>query len=298
MARGTGDRRRGRRRARGFRERRSGVPAEPWPRWRAHRGAGRRSRSAPRVRRDPRGSEPSSRRLRQTFSRIGPAARLSRTTGSSHFGIRSLPKARIRTQGVSDLGVGEALDDLAGIGGGSRRRRSGSGTAAPPRSGSDARAEGSVGPPAPRARSGSREGYRSSRWPGGCSSRSAASSPRTAPRRVPARHLRGRTGGRPAGKWSSITHWKNGSATTGHWSSMPKRSRRSSRSVSAVTGVTRSTMLLGKATCSAIQSPRSGSTRRAKATKLLRATVPLCGRLSQDRTANGAVPAARFNRND
>ena len=92
---------------------------------------------------------------------------------------------------------------------------------------------------------------------------------------------------------SSSTHWVNGSHTTGQRSSIPNRRRNSATSSSVVTGVIRSTMLLGKATSRAIQSPSPGSRSRAKATKLRLAASPLPWMLSHDMTVNGGTPRAR-----
>ncbi|MOA35435.1 hypothetical protein D3C78_1568840 [compost metagenome] len=60
-----------------------------------------------------------------------------------------------------------------------------------------------------------------------------------------------------------------------------------------VIGVMRSTMALGKLTWPSIQSRRSQSRRAAKASRALRVTAPLCGRLSQDIKVKAGVPAAR-----
>ncbi len=68
------------------------------------------------------------------------------------------------------------------------------------------------------------------------------------------------------------------------------------RSVSNVTGVMRSTIELGNATFSSIQSASSGSLARAKAPKVRRAVSPLPWMLSHDMTVNGATPAARRRR--
>ena len=92
-------------------------------------------------------------------------------------------------------------------------------------------------------------------------------------------------------KWSSSTHWVNGSQTTGQPSWTPNSSAGASMSSGAVTGVIRSTMQLGKATLASIQSARSGSLSRAKAQIIRWATSPLSGRLSHDITVNGARPA-------
>ncbi len=54
--------------------------------------------------------------------------------------------------------------------------------------------------------------------------------------------------GRPCGNRSSITHWLNGSVTTGAASSIPRRAAIAARSRSVVAGVMRSTMVDGKAT--------------------------------------------------
>ena len=104
------------------------------------------------------------------------------------------------------------------------------------------------------------------------------------------------------GKWSSSTHWVNGSQTTGQASSTPNCCTRAVTSSGFVTGVMRSTIALGKATCSASQgasgspSGERSSCRAAKAPTMSRATSPLPGRLSQDITVNGSVPAARRRR--
>ena len=64
-------------------------------------------------------------------------------------------------------------------------------------------------------------------------------------------------------------------------------------SAGEVTGVIRSTMLLGKATCASIQSASPGSLSRANAQIIRLATSPLSGRLSQLITVNGALPSVR-----
>ncbi len=88
----------------------------------------------------------------------------------------------------------------------------------------------------------------------------------------------------------------NGSQTTGQASSTPKRASISRRSSSVVTGVMRSTIEHGNATCSPIQSPRPASSRAAKVVNACRARCPLPSRLSQDMTVNGAAPRSRRRR--
>lgn len=89
-------------------------------------------------------------------------------------------------------------------------------------------------------------------------------------------------------------HSSNGSHTTGQASSTPDSLAIAARSASVVTGVIRSTMLLGKGTFPVTQAPSAGSLRFAKAVNILRATSPLSWMLSQDITAKGASP--RFRR--
>jgi hypothetical protein len=88
----------------------------------------------------------------------------------------------------------------------------------------------------------------------------------------------------------------NGSQTTGQASSTPNRASISRRSSSVVTGVMRSTIEQGKATCSPIQSPSAASSRAANAVNARRARWPLPSRLSQDITVNGTVPRSRRRR--
>jgi hypothetical protein len=64
----------------------------------------------------------------------------------------------------------------------------------------------------------------------------------------------------------------NGSQTTGQASSMPNRSASASRSVSAVTGVIRSTIEFGNRTSRSTQSASSGSFSRANEVSIFRAT--------------------------
>ncbi|MNN88353.1 hypothetical protein D3C81_2060280 [compost metagenome] len=52
-------------------------------------------------------------------------------------------------------------------------------------------------------------------------------------------------------------------------------------------------MALGKLTLASIQSRNWRSCKAAKASRALRVTAPLCGRLSQDIKVNAGVPAAR-----
>ena len=87
-----------------------------------------------------------------------------------------------------------------------------------------------------------------------------------------------------------------GSHTTGQASWMPSLERRSAMSSGVVCGVIRSTMQLGKATCSSIQIASSGSLMAAWETTAVRAILPLPGRLSQLMTVKGAVPASRRRR--
>ena len=67
----------------------------------------------------------------------------------------------------------------------------------------------------------------------------------------------------------------NGSAATGHWSSMPKRVDRASVTSGVVTGVMRSTIELGNDVSVRIHSARSGSFNSAYARNIRRATSPL-----------------------
>ena len=102
-------------------------------------------------------------------------------------------------------------------------------------------------------------------------------------------------------KRSSSTHWVKGSQTTGHASSTPKRSATWARSSSVVTGVMRSTIELGKATCRATQSPSPASSdasplSRAYAVKTSAAMWPLPWMLSQDMIVNGTTPRSRRRR--
>ena len=99
--------------------------------------------------------------------------------------------------------------------------------------------------------------------------------------------------GRPAANSSSITHWRNGSATTGHASSMPQASRSQSRSLSLVTGVIRSTIELGNVQFASTHSARPPPRRSHAAIVAARATVPFPGRLSQLRTVSGPAFAPR-----
>ena len=99
--------------------------------------------------------------------------------------------------------------------------------------------------------------------------------------------------GRPWGKRSSITHWVNGSAITGQASCMPSIAAIRARSASVVAGTIRSTMLSGQASSVCTQAPNSGSRRCAKRVRTRWVVRPLAGRLSQDSTVNGSVPAAR-----
>ncbi len=99
-------------------------------------------------------------------------------------------------------------------------------------------------------------------------------------------------------KRSSSTHCVKGSQTTGQASVMPKRSATWARSSSVVTGVIRSTIELGKATCSATQSARPASPEaspfnRAYAVKTSAAMWPLPWMLSQDMIVNGTTPRSR-----
>ena len=61
--------------------------------------------------------------------------------------------------------------------------------------------------------------------------------------------------GRPAAKSSSMTHCVNGSVTTAPSSRAPSASPIRARSSSVVAGVIRSTIVEGKVTLAAIQSP-------------------------------------------
>jgi len=76
-------------------------------------------------------------------------------------------------------------------------------------------------------------------------------------------------------------------------SSRPLAALRRAASSADTDGVMRSTSELGKATLASIQAPSSGSRALAKPTKAVRATSPLCRRLSHDTTVNGMMPAAR-----
>ena len=99
--------------------------------------------------------------------------------------------------------------------------------------------------------------------------------------------------GRPVGKRSSSTHWRNGSHATGTASIRPKVGGASARSRSEVAGVMQSTMELGKATFAATQSASAGSERRARPVTVCAQTWPFSGRLSQDITVKGGTPASR-----
>ncbi len=94
------------------------------------------------------------------------------------------------------------------------------------------------------------------------------------------------------GKSSSITHWVNGSVTTGQASVAPSAWSTRARSSSVVAGVMRSTMVEGKATSPATQAPSSASRSSAKRDSTRRATTPFAGRLSQVSTVKGGTPAA------
>ena len=102
-----------------------------------------------------------------------------------------------------------------------------------------------------------------------------------------------RSGRAPPTKWSSTTHWRNGSCRTGERSRRPVSAATRSMSSGLVAGTMRSTMVLGKAPSAAIQSARAGSTRRPSSSTTPRAIAPLSGRLSQVSTVKGAAPAAR-----
>ena len=96
-------------------------------------------------------------------------------------------------------------------------------------------------------------------------------------------------GGRPAANASSMTHWRNGSATTGQRSSMPMGSRSQLRSASSVTGVMRSTIELGNDVL--LDPCRQAGVERARPRDHRRAAAsPLPGRLSQLRTVSGPAP--------
>ena len=98
--------------------------------------------------------------------------------------------------------------------------------------------------------------------------------------------------GRPIGKLSSTTHCRNGSQVTGTGSSPRPKAAAIVFSRGPVPGVMRSTMPLGKATWALIQSAKAGSESWARPTTAASVTWPLPGRLSQDITVKGAIPAA------
>jgi hypothetical protein len=81
--------------------------------------------------------------------------------------------------------------------------------------------------------------------------------------------------GRPAAKVSSSTHCRNGSATTGHPSSIPISSRSQARSSSVVCGVIRSTIELGNVRD--VSMKRASSSLRVSQTRVIA-------------SCNGAVP--------
>jgi len=97
-------------------------------------------------------------------------------------------------------------------------------------------------------------------------------------------------GGRVDANASSITHWLNGSVTTGQESSTPC-SRASSRWRSSVACVIRSTMESGNRTQSSTQRASAGSRCSASASTHARASTALSGWLSQDSTVSPFPPA-------
>ena len=89
------------------------------------------------------------------------------------------------------------------------------------------------------------------------SSHDSTSSVKTAPTRSQS--------GRPFAKRSSMTHWRNGSATTGHRSTIPCSRASHARSPSVVLGVIRSTIELGNVHAASIHSASAPSRRCAAA---------------------------------
>ncbi len=90
--------------------------------------------------------------------------------------------------------------------------------------------------------------------------------------------------GRPPGNRSSITHWWNGSATTGTLSAAPSAADARRMWAALVAGTIRSTMLDGNSTPAGIAAP---ATSRACST-MPRIRTPLPCRLSQHRMVSGA----------
>src|SRR5579875_734447 len=104
--------------------------------------------------------------------------------------------------------------------------------------------------------------------------------------------------GRPAAKMSSMTHWLNGSVTTGASSQRPMSRATSSRRSGVVAGTIRSTMVAGKRTLAATQSARPASKRpegqemNCPTRDLSKGPLPV--RLSQGTTVSGPEPARRL----
>ena len=92
--------------------------------------------------------------------------------------------------------------------------------------------------------------------------------------------------GRPCGKWSSMTHWRNPSVSTAAESCTPMASAASLRVSSFGAGVMRSTIVDGNAALSAIHRARSLSILCAKSMTAPLSKRPFSGRLSQHKTAN------------
>ncbi len=82
----------------------------------------------------------------------------------------------------------------------------------------------------------------------------------------------------------------------GQASSSPVAAAMRARSASVVAGTMRSTMVAGKATCSATWTPSGGSTSAARRATTLRTERPLDGRLSQHRTVKGGRPRSHRSR--
>lgn len=98
-------------------------------------------------------------------------------------------------------------------------------------------------------------------------------------------------GGRAAAKSSSITHCRNGSATTAASSRNPVRVRTSVRSSAVVAGTIRSTIVAGNRMCSDTHAASSASPAASMNCCTSRRRVrPLAGRLSQLTTVTGPAP--------
>ena len=157
--------------------------------------------------------------------------------------------------------------------------------------------------PSRRRRSRGRPDSRDRPAPNGCRSAGAASSPRTGATSATMVAPAASQAGRPSGKRSSITHWVNGSVTTGQASSRPSAAATRARSASVVAGTMRSTMVSGQATSPRDEAPEVGDRAAARtASAAGAACAPLAGRLSQHSTVKarqpaGAAPASAAARN-